>query len=181
MKTILYLFSSIYLIGCCSVKETTTSNTTFKDSTLTQEPKVETIYVQDEDNAFKNWAYESIEVYQRIIDSLNAKLADSLKIHSPGKPKPFRGEWKISKVTLRGDSIWIEFKYDNGKGTFFFKEIPAPINIQIPHTETTTTIEKEKSWIETAWTDFKDYILVLLLILVAGYAIFQRVKLNRIL
>lgn len=149
--------------GCCSTKDTLSSTTTTRDTTITP-PAVHDSVNTDYDRAIERWLMDQIKRLATENDSLRGVKPDTIKTKEYLPTKPFKHEWKAFKVTIKGDSIWVTFRYDNGSGTFVFKEVSGKITVPITSTNTASTSERQDPWYLRLWYSIKDGFLVLSLI-----------------
>lgn len=177
---VIFLITAV-LVGCSSVKESTVTTVTSRDTTIAPRTIVDSIYVQDEDNAFKDWAQQTIGILQAENDSLRVHGSDTTKhVYNLSTIKPFEHEWSACKVTLSGDSVYVTFKYQKANGEFIFRVVPAKIKVQVTDTETTKVTEHQDPWYVKLWNDFKDFILVGLIIIFFFAFLMTRLKLLRL-
>ena len=176
MKTIIIFLSALYLIGCCSTKETIQTITVQRDTTFQPEVVHDSVFIYDE--SLQQWFDNAVELYRAEIDSLKRLQGDTTSMMDFGTEfaKPFKHTWKALKVTQKGDSIFVTFRLEKSNGTFIFREVSAPIKIKVNDTQTIITKEKELSWIEQAWIDFKDFILIGMIFLLIAILVWQRLK-----
>lgn len=162
MKTIIIFLSALIFIGCCpQIKDTITTTTTQRDTLIEPPLIIDSIYVQEEDNAFKNWAYESLDLLTREIDSLRTLLNDTTKRVIIQK-QPFTYEQSGTIVTEKGDTVFAKFKKEAGKKGVISAIVKyAPIKAKLTDTRTDTAKEKELSLPEKIWGTIKDFIYVL--------------------
>lgn len=166
------------LAGCCpTVTESITSNTTYRDTVFIPQP-VDGSGISVDPEYWEAVNAELIRLYSEN-DSLRGRVPDTAKIKEYIKAKPFSGKWDLVKVTPSGDSVYIVFKLKNADGTFEYRFVAAPIKAKLADTNTLKVQEKKPEWYETLWADFKDVILVILLVLVGlGWA-FDRFRLRQ--
>ncbi len=161
---ILVIVGSLILMSCSSVKETTTTTTTQRDSTVAPPVIDGTVDADNENNAFQEWAYGTINYQRGLIDSLRRQTGDTVYLDAKLPPlKPFIYEAEGSTVTQNGDSVKVSFKKEsNKKGQFTFKIVPAKVTVTINDTHTTETKEYQPPWYEKVWNKFKVFISVLI-------------------
>jgi len=168
MKTILlsalFIFCLLYLTGCGSTKETITTTTTQRDSTVAPPVIDGTVDADNDDTAFQEWAYGTINYQRGLIDSLRRETGDTVYLDAKLPPlKPFIYEAQGSTVTQNGDSVKVSFKKEaNKKGQFTFKVVPAKVTITINDTHTTETKEYQPPWYVKLWERFKVFISVII-------------------
>lgn len=160
--------------GCFCSKETTTTTVTTKDSLLQRPPVEDSIFVTD--NALLEYLYEQISILTSSNDSLLKTPKDTVKIKEQLKANPFKHDYKAEKVTVNGDSIFITFKYDNGNGKFVFKEVSAKFPIKTTETKTVAIVKEKEAWYLSLWRDFKDYVLVSVIIVLFFFIVLLKFK-----
>jgi hypothetical protein len=179
MKNIITITILLFFIGCCPSKETSYSNTTYTDSTLSPNTINDTLNTFDDELNFQfQQLYNIISLQQYMIDSLQSLSPEIITIKSETilPSKPLRFKWHATKITQRGDSIWVEFRYDKGNGKFDIKIVPAKLNILVPHTETTNTVQYEEPWYSSIWNGFKDFILGGIIFILIIFLTIQKIK-----
>ena len=169
MKKIIILVL-FYFGGCCHSKDILTSFTTERDTSIQPSVVHDSILVFNED--YGQELNDQINQLYQEIERLQGRKPDTVLITKFLNGQSFKHQWSGFKVTQRGDSIWVTFKYDNGNGTFTFKEIPVKINVTITDTHTTAIKQYDPTWYEKLWNDFKDVILIAFTLIIGAGALY---------
>lgn len=161
---------AIFFSACCpEIQEVEKTKIVYRDTLLTG-PPIEGSGVSVDPEYWDLINAELFRLYSEN-DSLKGLPPDTVKIKEAISGKTFKGKWEIFKVTPSGDSVWVTFRLKNAEGKFDYRVVAAPIKAKLTDTETTKIQEKQPAWYEKIWSDFKDVILVGLLVLVAlGWA-----------
>lgn len=173
MKTISFLIV-LLIAGCCPTKEIERTTTTYKDTTIIVPPIEGTAYIQD--SSYVEYLHGLIADLQIENDSLLSLPPDTVSriVDHYIQSKPFEREYESFTVTKKGDSVFVKFRIKNTNGSFSWRVIAAPVTALIPETTHETKTEYQKTWYEKLWDDFRNTILIAVILIIASIIIYFR-------
>ena len=165
-----YTIFLVLLIGCSSVKETTTIIP--RDTLITPRPVAATLHTQD--SSLINYLYGLVDTFRdglNLIDGVNDSLSNENETLAQKNErikseltkalkkeivdKPFYHVYKADTVTIHNDSVFVLALITNTGGTIKMRIVSPPFPVTI--LDKVSHIIETPSFFEKAWTTIKKF------------------------